>query len=171
MGWRSAHFHTRSKVEETMRKTILLATVIAGCVSLGTAHAQAPITVQPVDVVAVRQAGMGVMYGTWRSLRIAVDAKLEPKNYVRGAKAIAAFARLIPSLTPPAAGKGTHGLDAMLEDRAGFEQAAANLATAAEALAKVAQANDAVAFPAAVKAVSDGCGGCHPRKYAGDWTK
>ena len=154
-----------------MRKAILLAVITAGCVGFGSARAQAPVTVHPIDVVALRQAGMGGLYGTWRALRAAVEAKAEPKNYRLAVKGLVAFGKQIPTLYPVAAGTGRHGLPAMIEDRAGFEQAAAAMVTAGEALLKITEANDAEAFPAAVKAVSDTCGGCHPRKYAGDWNK
>ncbi len=114
---------------------------------------------------------MGVLYGTWRGLRSAVDAKIEPKNYILATKGAAAFARLIPALFPSGSGVGRIGFPAIYDDRAGFEQAAAGLAAAADAANKAAVANDAEAFTAAVKQFSDACGACHPRRFADNWNK
>lgn len=152
-----------------MKKTIMAATAVLSVAAVGLVQAQTPV--QPVDVLAVRQAGMGTLYGTWRALRAGVEAKVEPKNFILAAKGVAGFGRQIPALFPPAAGVGRLGLPGITENRAGFEQAAAAMVTAAEALLKVTQANDAEAFPAAVKAVSDTCGGCHPRNFARNWNE
>ena len=154
-----------------MKKALVLAAITAGCVGFGSARAQAPVTVHPVDVVAARQAGMGGLYGTWRALRVAVETKAEPKNYRLAVKGLIAYGKQIPTLFPVAAGTGRLGLPAMIEDHAGFEQAAAAMVTAGEALLKITETNDVEAFPAAVKAVSDTCGGCHPRKYAKNWNE
>ena len=152
-----------------MKKIILASAIAVGCVGFGGAQAQAPV--QPVDVVAVRQAAMGGAYGTWRALNSGVAAKADPKDYILAAKGLATLGRQIPALFPPAAGVGRLGLPGITDNRAGFELAAAALVTAAEALLKVAQANNAEAFPAAVKAVSDACGGCHPRNFARNWNE
>ena len=154
-----------------MKKAILLAAITVGCIGFGSARAQAPVTVHPIDVVALRQAGMGGLYGTWRALRTAVEAKAEPKNYRLAVKGLVAFGKQIPTLFPVAAGTGRLGLPGIIYDRAGFEQAAAALVTAGEALLKITEANNVEAFPAAVKAVSDTCGGCHPRKYGRNWNE
>lgn len=155
-----------------MKTMMMAAAVMLSVAVIGAAQALTPVhpaQVHPVDVVAVRQAGMGTLYGTWRALRAGAEAKVEPKNFILAAKGVAAFGRQIPALFPPAAGIGRHGLPAIQDNRAGFEQAAAAMVTAAEALLKVTQANDAEAFPAAVKAVSDACGACHPRNFARNW--
>jgi len=147
--------------------------VVAAGLSIGVAQAQAQahVPVHPIDVVAVRQAGMGTLYGTWRAWRPAAEAKTEPKNLILAAKGAAAFGRQIPALFPPAAGIGRLGMPTMMENRAGFEQAAMALVTAADNLLKVTQANDAEAFPAAAKAFSDSCGGCHPRNFSRNWNE
>jgi cytochrome c556 len=152
-----------------MKKLLLATAVVAAGLSVGFAQAQTPV--QPVDVVAVRQAGMGTLYGTWRAVRAAAEAKTEPKNLILAAKGAAAFGRQIPALFPAAAGPGRLGMPTIAENRAGFEQAATAMVTAADALLKVTQANDAEAFPAAAKAFSDSCGGCHPRNFARNWNE
>jgi cytochrome c556 len=152
-----------------MKKLLLTAAVVAAGAFPAVGQAQSPV--QPIDVVAVRQAGMGTLYGTWRAMRSAAETKAEPKNFILAAKGAAAFGRQIPALFPPAAGPGRLGLPAIMENRAGFEQAAAAMTAAAEALLKVTQANDSEAFPAAAKAFSDSCGGCHPRNFARNWNE
>ena len=156
-----------------MTKTMLAAAAVlsAAAIGLTQVQAQAPAPTPVADVVAVRQAGMGVLYGTWRGLRTAVEAKADPKNYILAMKGVAAFGRQIPALFPTGSGVGRIGYPAIYEDRAGFEKAAADLVAAAEAGLKAAQANDAEAFATAVKAVNDSCGACHPRRFADNWNK
>lgn len=152
---------------------IILVTALIGCTVMRAAQAQAPTPapLQPVDVVAVRQAGMALSHGTYRGLAAAVEAKAEPARYVQAARGLAAWGRQIPALFPAAAGTGRLGFPTIFTERAEFEAAAAAFVTAAEALHKVTLANDAAAFPAAVKAVTDACLGCHPRKFADNWLK
>ena len=108
---------------------------------------------------------------TLRGLRAAVAAKAQPSDYVIAAGGIAAFARQIPALFPAAAGPGKRGLPPIFSERAEFEQKAAAMVTAAEALQKAAMANDLEGFAAGVKSVSEACGGCHQRlgKFARSW--
>lgn len=155
----------------SMRKAIIAAAMTLAVLGAAQAQAPAPVTTQPVDLIAVRQAIMGGNYGSWRALTAAVAAKAEPKNFILSAKGLLATGRLIPVLFPANAGIGRLGLPAMIEDRAGFERATAAFVSAAEALLKVTQANDAEAFPDAVKAITASCGGCHPRPFARNWNE
>jgi cytochrome c556 len=158
-----------------MRKTTLVAAAVLASAAIGLtqvqAQAPAPTPTPVADVVAVRQAGMGVLYGTWRGLRTAVETKADPKNYILALKGVVAFGRQIPALFPPGSGTGRIGFPSIYEDRAGFEKSAAEMVAAAEAALKAAQANDAEAFATSVKAVSDACGNCHPRRYSDNWNK
>lgn len=145
--------------------------VVASILMLATKAAVAQDPVQPVDVVAVRQAGMGTLYGTWRGLRAAVEAKAEPKNYILAAKGVVAFGKQIPALFPASAGPGRLGFPTIFTERAEFEAEARAMVVAAETLHRVTLANDTEGFAAAVKAVSDTCGSCHPRKFAKNWNE
>jgi len=129
--------------------------------------APAPLT----DVVASRQASMALLYGTWQGMRAGVAAKVEPRRFVVSAKGIAPLARQIPALFPPGSGIGRLGFAAIYDERADFEKMAAAMATAGEAVLKAAQANDEEAFATAVKGLSDSCGGCHTKRFGGNWAQ
>jgi cytochrome c556 len=151
-----------------MKSPFLASAMIAGVMGFGAAQAQAPV--QPVNVVEMRKSGMALLHGaTYRGLNLAVASKAEPKNFEIPVRGIVEFGKMIPSLFPEAAGPGNRTLPAAFSDRAGFENAAKALVVAAEELLKITRDNNAEAFPAAVKAVTDSCGGCHPRTYARSW--
>jgi len=144
---------------------------VAGAGLLGVAQAQAPAPAQPVDVVAIRQATMALMHGAWRAITAGVQAKAEPKLFIQATRGIAGGAKVFPTLFPAGSGTGRLGFPAIYEDRAGFDKAAAALLAAADQANKAAVANDPEAFATAVKAVSEACGGCHPRRFADNWNK
>ena len=156
-----------------MKVRLLLAGVAAAATigALANAQAPAPAPIPVADVVAVRQAGMALQLGNLRAFRSAVEAKVEPKNFVIPAEGMIGFARLIPSLFPPGSGLGVIGLPTIYENRAGFEENVASLVAAGEALKKAADANDSVAFAAAATATSDACLGCHRKQFAKSWVK
>lgn len=158
-----------------MRRSLLAAAFVVAFAAPGAmpgcAQTQAAGAMQPLDVIAVRQSGMDMLYGSWRALTAGVTAKTEPKNFTLAVRGIITFGKLVPHLFPQSAGLGETGLAEIFEDRAGFEKAAANMVATAEALLKVTQANDAAGMPAAVKALSEACGACHPRKFARNWNE
>lgn len=154
-----------------MRRRLLAAVFLLAGAMPGMAQTPAPGAVQPLDVIVVRQSGMDMLYGSWRALTAGVSAKTEPKNFTLAVRGIVTFSKMIPVLFPQSAGLGETGLADIFEDRAGFEKAAANMVATAEALLKVTQANDAAGMPAAVKALSEACGACHPRKFAKNWNE
>ena len=72
----------------------------------------------------------------------------------------------LPSLFPAGTGPGatamqTHALPAIWTDRAGFEKAAANYASAADKLSEFARADDAAGFAQQLGVVSKACDACH----------
>lgn len=154
-----------------MKIVTMAAAAMLSVSALGFAYAQAPAPARPADLVATRQASFGLLYGTWRGMRAAVAAKVEPKAYILPAKGIAAFGHQMPSLFPPGSGTGRIGFDSIYENRADFEKAAAALAEAGNALVKATQANDAEAFAAGVKQLDEACGGCHTKRFADNWNK
>ena len=56
----------------SMRKAIIAAAMTLAVLGAAQAQAPAPVTTQPVDLIAVRQAIMGGNYGSWRALTAAV---------------------------------------------------------------------------------------------------
>jgi len=147
-----------------VKKVILVSAALlsaAWAMAQAQTAAPAPLT----DVVASRQASMALLYGTWQGMRAGVAAKVEPRRFVVSAKGIA------PALFPPGSGIGRLGFAAIYDERADFEKMAAAMATAGEAVLKAAQANDEEAFATAVKGLSDSCGGCHTKRFGGNWAQ
>ena len=153
-----------------MKKAIF---VVAAMLGAGWAMAQAQTAAPPPvpDVVASRQMAMALLYGTWQGMRAGVAAKTEPRRFIVPAKGIAPLARQIPALFPPGSGIGRLGFAAIYEERADFEKMAAAMATAGDAVLKAAQSNDEEAFATAVKGLTDSCGGCHTKRFGGNWAQ
>jgi len=146
-----------------VRKFLIAAAVmagvgVAGTGLLGVAQAQAPA--QP-NVVAIRQASMGLLGGTAAALRAGVEAKAEAKNFAGAGNAISNYGKVLASLFPQGSGANTKALPEIWTNWAGFEKAAADLTAAGELVKAAAAANDAGKLADAVKAVGDACGGCH----------
>lgn len=145
-----------------MRYTLL---ACLGLLALGVAsdvRAQAP----GPDVIVTRQVGQDLVGAVSGDMKRAVAAKEDVKPYADNAKAIAGWARQFPTLFPPGSEKGhdTKALPAIWSDRAGFEKAAANLATDADALSAAAKAGDKTAFADRFDAMTKACAACH-RNY------
>jgi cytochrome c556 len=131
---------------------------------VGSAYAQGTVPMSADAIIAARQAGYDNMSASVADMKRAVEAKVtEVKPFKNNADAIVHWARAVPSLFPPGTEKGhnTKALPTVWSDRAGFEKAAANLATAGEALSKAAADNDAAAFAVAFQNTGKACGGCH----------
>jgi cytochrome c556 len=141
-----------------MRKTLLLAAAMAA-VTIGTAQAQ---TAGP-NLIEFRQTAFGLMSGDFAGIRAVSAAKGDVKTLEGPAKAIQRYAMLIPALFPQgtAAGNNTKASPDIWSDNAGFQKAAAGLATAAGALMVAAKAGDADAVAEQIKAVGGACGACH----------
>lgn len=140
-----------------MKKIILASVVALSCVGFGGAQAQAPVA----DVVAVRQASMGLLGGTFAALRAAVANKTEPKGFAGAGNAIANYGKVIPGLFPQGSGANTKALPAIWTDWAAFQKAAADLTAVGEQVKAAAAANDPALLASAVEAIGKACGGCH----------
>ena len=146
-----------------MRGMILAGALLAAGF-VGAAYAQGTVPMTSDAIIAARQAGYDNMSASVADMKRAVDAKVtEVKPFKNNADAIVHWARAVPTLFPPGTEKGhnTKALPTIWSDRAGFEKAAANLASAGEALSKAAEANDAAAFAVAFQNTGKACGGCH----------
>jgi cytochrome c556 len=125
--------------------------------AMGLAHADG------LDPIAIRQVGMDLQNGTFGLIRSVVAAKGDVKTLEGPAKALARWAKTIPSVFPAGSDKGgnTKALPEVWSDRAGFEQIAEKMGAAALKLADAAKAGDADAVAAEAKAVGEQCGACH----------
>ena len=145
-------------------KVLAAAALVASVV--GIAQAQTPA--KPDDVIAERQAGFKHIGDVFGAMKKGIDAGQDPTQFAAGAKDIADWGRKIPTLFPPGTetGHNTHAQPTVWSDRAGFEAAAANLATQGDKLAAVASTGDKAAFTAQWQATGNACGTCHAnQKY------
>lgn len=120
-------------------------------------------TVPSESVILTRQAVMDLQAAATGATKRTLDAKGDVKTLKDGAEAIAKSARVIPALFPPGTDKGgnTKALPEVWSDRAGFEQAAANLGKAAQALSAAAVSGDEAATADAFRNLGQACGNCH----------
>ena len=117
---------------------------------------------QGIDPINTRQTGLDLLSGTFANVRNVVAANGDVKTLEASGKAIQRWGTLMPSLFPPGSDKGaTKAAPAIWTDNAGFQTAAAALASAGGMLAGAAKAGDVEAVKASVKAIGDACGACH----------
>jgi cytochrome c556 len=126
-----------------------------------------------LDVIAVRQASLDMSSITFRSMGDAMKAGREAKTQAYPALVLAKWAKALPKMFPPGTGAGetpvkSQALIAIWQDRAGFDQAAANYAEATTQLAALAKANDTAGFTKQLEEVDHACSSCHTRYKAGD---
>lgn len=116
-----------------------------------------------LDPIAVRQAGMALTGGDFNYVRSVVAAKGDVKPLEAAAKALSAWAALIPAVFPAGSDKGhdTKALPDVWSDRAGFEKSAVAMGAAADKLAISAKAGDMDAVAADTKNLGEQCGACH----------
>lgn len=120
-------------------------------------------------VVEQRHNAMKTMGGHMKAINGAIESGSPDGALVaQHAAEIQATAAKIPELFPEGTSLEdiTDDVEAKPEiwtDWAGFEQAAANLGTQAEALAVAAGTGDAAAMGVQFKLVGEACGGCHSK--------
>jgi cytochrome c556 len=147
-----------------MKHQILLGLAVAAIGWSGLAVAQGTgVALQPDAIIAARQAGFDLQNGVAVAMKAAVDGGQDVKPLADGAKGIAAWAKVIPSMFPAGTEKGhdTKAKPDIWSNRAEFEKDAANLATEAQKLQTLAEANDKAGFAAQFKATGAACGACH----------
>jgi cytochrome c556 len=136
------------------RKLVLMTAVV---LAVGGA-AQA----EGIDPVLVRQAGQDLVAGTFVGIKAVITSNGDVKTVEGPANAIRKWSLQFPTLFPAGSDKGnTKAAPTIWSDQAGFQKAAMNLGTAAEALATAAKAGDSTAAAAAFKEVGEACGACH----------
>ncbi len=137
------------------RIALPIATFLAALSTLGVAMAQP-------DPVSTRKEGLRRMQTNLEAIGAVANAGGDTRDTVPRADEMVAFFRDLPALFPPGSdGNGSRALPAVWSERAGFERAAANATTAAEALRTAAASGDAAATTAAVRAMGASCGACH----------
>ncbi len=147
-----------------MKHPVLLGFAVAAIGWCGFADAQATgVALQPDAIIAARQAGFDLQNGVAVAMKAAVDGGGDVKPFVDGAKGIAAWAKVIPSMFPAGTEKGhdTKAKPDIWSNNAEFEKDATNLATEAQKLVALADANDKAGFGAQFKVVGGACGACH----------
>src|SRR5580658_9588150 len=92
------------------------------------------------DAIAARQASLDMSSITFRSMGDAMKAGREAKSQAYPAASLAKWAKALPGMFPAGTGEGetaakTQALPGVWRDRAGFEEAAADYATATGKLA------------------------------------
>jgi len=153
----------RHKREWLMKRFVVIG--VAGCAmwAAGAMAQGAPSSLQPDNIIAVRQALMDLQQGNANAMKTAVDGGADVKPLTFGAKALVASTRTIPSLFPTGTEKGhnTRAKPEIWSDYAGFEKAAANATAQAEKLVQLADANDKAGFATQFQALAQACGSCH----------
>ena len=145
-------------------------TIFAGAAILlawpGFASAADTVTFKPDDVIAARQAAYDLQGGVSDAMKAGVANGVSVKPFADGAKGIAAWSRVIPSMFPVGteSGHDTKAKPEIWSDSAGFQKAAANLTVQAEKLATLADADDKAGFAAQYAEMGKACGACH-RQY------
>jgi cytochrome c556 len=124
------------------------------------------------QLIAARQAGLKLQGAAFGGMKGVIDAKGDVKTQAFAAGAIAAWARALPGLFPAGSDGGTtKALPTVWSDRAGFEKAAATLATEAAKLADLAKAGDQPGFATQWGVVRNACSACHDKYRVPDKPK
>jgi len=124
------------------------------------------------QLIAARQAGFKLQGAAFGGMKGVIDAKGDVKTQAFAAGAIAAWARALPGLFPAGSDGGTtKALPTVWSDRAGFEKAAATLATEAAKFADLAKAGDQPGFAMQWGVVRNACSACHDKYRVADKPK
>ena len=134
-----------------MLSTLAMAAVLGTAMIAGTASA---------DIADQREKGFKAHLSNLKAVKAAVESG-DASAAVEPAKAMVVWAKKIPEVFPEGSGEGTDALPAIWSDWAGFEEDAADHVAAVEKLAAVAEAGDASALGAQLKATGATCGACH----------
>ncbi len=114
------------------------------------------------QLIAARQAAFKLSGADFGGMKAVIDAKGDVKTQAFAARALAGWAKALPGLFPAGSDGGTtEALPTIWSDRAGFEKAAASLATEATKLADLAKAGDQPGFAAQWTVVRGTCSACH----------
>jgi cytochrome c556 len=147
-----------------MKSTALrLAALVAIPLTTAAARTQTPAAgLSPEQIVAARQSAYILSGGSFAAMKAAADAGADVRQLAFPARALARWARTLPSMFPAGTNlPNSHARPEIWSDRAGFEARAAAYAAAAAQLATVAQSGDRAAFLTQWTAVRATCRACH----------
>lgn len=114
------------------------------------------------DVVAERKAGLKQMSGHLEAIKGILDSRGELGPVAGRATEMQRFFEGFPARFPPGSDKdGSRALPAVWSDRAGFEQANANMVAVLGKLRDAAASGDAGATATAFRETGGTCGACH----------
>ncbi|HYI63886.1 MAG TPA: cytochrome c [Allosphingosinicella sp.] len=144
-----------------MKRTLLLVAALAA--PLAAALAQTPAAgVTPEQIIAARQSAYILSGGALASMKGAADAGADVRSLVIPSRALARWARTLPTLFPAGTNlPSSKALPAVWSDRQGFEARAAAYAEAARLMAEAAQSGDRDAFLARWAETRATCAACH----------
>lgn len=118
-------------------------------------------------LVAARQAAFRLNLASFLTIKAAIARGDDVKTLALPSGAIAGWGRALPGLFP--AGSTTpksEALPIVWSDRAGFEAAAATMATEAAKLNALAKAGDSAGFAAQYAVLGGTCAACHTKYKA-----
>jgi cytochrome c556 len=146
-----------------MRRTSLIVLAVIAIPFTALAQSQPPAPgLLPEQIVEARKSAMFLSGGDLAAMKFAADAGADVRQLVPSSRALARWARALPSLFPEGSNVApTKARPEVWSDRAGFEAAAADYAQAAAALAEAAQAGDRAVFLERWAEVRGSCGACH----------
>jgi len=148
-----------------MRQKMLLAAALAAL----PIAAIAQTGLSPEQIVAARQAAYQLSAADFVQMKMTADAGGDVHRLALPARAMASWARTLPSLFPAGTNlPSSKALPTVWSERAGFEARAAAYAAAATSLAEAAQAGDLALFRTRLGAVRQACADCHDHFRAPD---
>ncbi|UFN47169.1 cytochrome c [Roseomonas sp. OT10] len=144
-----------------MRSLGVAACFIALCCSLAAAQGLPP-GATPAEAISQRKAGLREMQRNMEAIKAALDSRGDLAPVAQRAAAIQAFYTGFPSFFPAGSETGdTKARPEVWSDRATFERAAANAASAAGNLQAVAASGEASATATAFQQMAASCSACH----------
>jgi len=144
--------------------------IVAGAVALmcagGAAGAQEDDSLSPAEIVAARQAALGLSGVAMGSIKAGLDSGAELRSLGFPTGTLAKWAAALPSMFPAGTGpdtigEGTRAKAEIWTDRAGFEAKAADYAAATARLRDAVASGDAALAQTEWAAVRTSCGSCH----------
>ncbi|MFC0588344.1 cytochrome c [Novosphingobium aquiterrae] len=124
--------------------------------------APAPAAPKPADIVAAREAAMGMSATTLNALKSASTAGTPVKNLAFAARGLAKWGAALPAMFAPSTrAVPSRAKPEVWGDSAGFTAKAKEFGAATEGLLAATQADDKTAFDAALARTGAACKGCH----------
>lgn len=122
-----------------------------------------PPFANPQDAIVARKAGFKESSKLFKIMKRALASGGDVQALAGQADWVADWGQQIAGMFPQGSEKGhrTHALAAVWSDRAKFNQDAADFATQAKTLARLAQADDKAAFAAQYQITAKSCSTCH----------